>query len=241
MKKIIYSFLFFAGISFISSCSKNTGNGCGTPSGSTATSITPTSATFHWNSVSGAISYLVQYRKVGATVWMPNTVTADSLPVTGLADSTIYEWQVQTICSSGLSGFTSSNILHTRHATASYGAWTVNGTTYVADSANFDVSHNNIRMIKGNVSSGTGLGLSFNFTPYPTTSGTYSTGANAGQNNVFIYYQAASSSYFSSNTTTVYVTVSPANKISFTIPTLVLNNASSGGAAITLSNVILNQ
>lgn len=81
---------------------------CGVPTGMSASGITTSGATLGWTSVTGATSYTVQYRKSGTTSWTTVTTTSASKSVSGLLAATAYEFQVQTICSSGSSAFTAS-------------------------------------------------------------------------------------------------------------------------------------
>src|ERR1043165_2386519 len=64
------------------------GGSCGTPGGLNATSVTSSSATLNWGSVSGATSYNVQYRVVGNPTWTSTTSTTTSKAISGLAAST---------------------------------------------------------------------------------------------------------------------------------------------------------
>ncbi len=86
---------------------------CGVASGLTATAITSTSATLGWAAVTGATSYNVQYRIVGAAAWTSTTSTINSRAITGLTASSNYEFQVQTVCVSGTSAFTASTTFTT--------------------------------------------------------------------------------------------------------------------------------
>jgi hypothetical protein len=113
MKIIITASLFLAAISILPSCTKTPGSSCGSPGGLTATSITSSSALIKWQPGSTSISYNVQYRQVGTSTWTSNLVTEDSLPLSGLTASTNYEWQVQQLCTTGLSGFTGSSTFKT--------------------------------------------------------------------------------------------------------------------------------
>jgi len=81
---------------------------CGTPSGLNATAVTATSATLNWAAVSGAISYNVQWRPVGASTWTSGSTGGVSLSISGLSASTNYEFQVQAVCSSGAGSFSAS-------------------------------------------------------------------------------------------------------------------------------------
>jgi hypothetical protein len=75
-------------------------NCCGTPTNLTATAITGVTATVSWTPVSGASSYHVRYRAIGATNWISNTVTApaSSRAYSSLSGVTSYEWQVRANC-----------------------------------------------------------------------------------------------------------------------------------------------
>jgi hypothetical protein len=92
-------------------------NTCGTSTGLAATSITSSSSTLGWSAVTGALSYNLQYRVVGSTTWTSTTSTTNSKSLSGLLASTNYEFQVQTVCSSGSSAFTSSTTFTTLSAT----------------------------------------------------------------------------------------------------------------------------
>ena len=86
---------------------------CATPGTLTTSLITNTTATFNWAAVSGATSYNVQYRIVGAPSWTTGTAATNSFPATGLTALSNYEWQVQTVCASGTSSFTASTLFST--------------------------------------------------------------------------------------------------------------------------------
>lgn len=86
----------------------NGGGGCNIPGGLYASLITDSSATLNWAVVSGAASYDVQYKIAGSATWTAATSTGNSLPLTGLNAMTNYEFQVQTVCAEGSSGFSAS-------------------------------------------------------------------------------------------------------------------------------------
>jgi len=99
---------------------------CGVPSGLNTTNITLTSATLNWAAVSGATSYNVRIRVVGATSWNNFTASSTSLGVTGLTAGTQYEFQVATVCSAGTGNFSASSTFTT----------TSSGPTYCASRGN---------------------------------------------------------------------------------------------------------
>ncbi len=100
-----------AGLSAYSSSATFTTTGtapCNVASTLTASAITSSSATISWAAVSGAVSYNVQYRVVGAASWTTTSTTTTSVALSALTTTTNYEWQVQTVCSAGSSAFSAS-------------------------------------------------------------------------------------------------------------------------------------
>jgi len=94
---------------------------CGIASGLSATNITSSSATLDWSDVSGATNYNIHYRKTGTSTWTSTTSTASSFAVSGLASSTLYEFQVQTVCSGGTTSAFSASATFTTLASGSSG------------------------------------------------------------------------------------------------------------------------
>lgn len=94
-------------------CVPPSGGGCNVPSGLNASSITQTSATLTWAIVSGAISYNVQYRVNGTSTWTTTTSSTNSKSISGLAAGTTYQYQVQTVCSSSTSSYSSASTFAT--------------------------------------------------------------------------------------------------------------------------------
>ena len=88
---------------------------CGTPTALTSSSITSSSATVSWTAVTGASSYLVQYRVSTATTWSSVTVTSATATLTGLTASTAYTYQVTATCS-GTAGTASATATFTTSA-----------------------------------------------------------------------------------------------------------------------------
>jgi hypothetical protein len=87
---------------------------CGTPAALSATAITTSSATFNWTSVSGATSYNIQYRIVGAATWSTASATTNTLNVTSLNAGSNYEFGVQANCNGTLSPFSTSTTFTTQ-------------------------------------------------------------------------------------------------------------------------------
>jgi len=89
---------------------------CETPTGLFASNNNLSSVTLNWLTVNGANSYKVQYRKSGSSSWNNKTTSFTNKNITGLIAHTTYEYQVQTICSSGQSAFSISGYFVTSPA-----------------------------------------------------------------------------------------------------------------------------
>jgi hypothetical protein len=81
---------------------------CGTPANLAAGSITNTGATLTWGAVSGATSYNVRYKLTSSATWTSTTSSTTSKAITGLTLGSVYEFQVQAVCS--VSGSFSSSV-----------------------------------------------------------------------------------------------------------------------------------
>ena len=83
---------------------------CGDPSGLTSSAVTQTSATIGWNTVSGAISYDVDYKDASSSTWI-NAATgtaSTSVNLTGLSTNTSYNWRVRATCPSATGNYVQS-------------------------------------------------------------------------------------------------------------------------------------
>ena len=112
----------------------NSDSTCGIPAGLNATTVTTSTATLNWLSVSGAFSYNVQWRAVGATTWSSSSTGALSLSINGLNAGTQYEFQVQAVCSSS-SGLFSASVNFTTATVQSCGTPVGLNATAVTTSA----------------------------------------------------------------------------------------------------------
>ncbi len=83
---------------------------CNTPVGLTTSSITSSSASLSWTTVSNAISYNADYRINGDTIWInaATATTSTTVNLTGLSSVTLYEWRVSTNCSAASSNYSSA-------------------------------------------------------------------------------------------------------------------------------------
>lgn len=107
------------GLTTSQGCVAPTGVTCGTPASLTATSITTTGATLGWGAVSGASSYNVQYKTSAATTWTTTTSTTTSKALTGLTAGTTYNYQIQAVCTSGSSTYSTASSFSTTAAACS--------------------------------------------------------------------------------------------------------------------------
>lgn len=107
------------------------GGGCNTPTGLASSSITSSSATVSWTAVSGATSYNLQYKTSAASTWTTvSGITTTSYNLTGLAASTAYNYQVQTVCASGSSAYSTASSFTTTSGGGITYCTTSGSTTY---------------------------------------------------------------------------------------------------------------
>jgi N-acetyl-anhydromuramyl-L-alanine amidase AmpD len=72
---------------------------CAAPVGLAASGATVSSANLAWTATAGATGYLVEYKTAAATTWTALNVTTNSATLTGLANTTTYNWRVTNKCS----------------------------------------------------------------------------------------------------------------------------------------------
>ncbi|MBK1898127.1 GEVED domain-containing protein [Chryseobacterium paridis] len=77
------------------------------PTGVVVSAITQTQATVSWAASAGA-TYVVQYRPVGSTTWIPVNAATNTVTLTGLTDGIQYEVQVANVCSGTQGAFSPS-------------------------------------------------------------------------------------------------------------------------------------
>jgi bacillolysin len=76
------------------------------PSLVTATEVKTTGAKITWTAVSGTVSYTLQYRKSPATTWTTiSGITSNFYTLTGLTASSLYNVQVNAICTYGSTAY----------------------------------------------------------------------------------------------------------------------------------------
>ena len=87
--------------------------GCEPPTGITASNITSSSATISWAPVTGAVSYALQYRKLGTGRWKTKQLRGTSAKLSRLSPATSYEYQVATVCSTETSPYSDIQLFTT--------------------------------------------------------------------------------------------------------------------------------
>lgn len=92
---------------------------CGIPNVAqfTSTGITSGSATVGWPTVSGALYYNVRYAVRYSGNWITVSSNTNNSTLIALTSNTLYEFQVQTVCASGLGAWSSSGIFTTLSGT----------------------------------------------------------------------------------------------------------------------------
>ena len=86
---------------------------CGVPGGLTTGVLTPTTAVVSWTAVTGAVSYNLSYTQASSVSWTTVSTSSTSYTLTGLTAGVLYDYKVQTVCSSGTSGFSLANTFTT--------------------------------------------------------------------------------------------------------------------------------
>lgn len=90
---------------------------CGTATGLTASSITNTTATVSWSTVTSALNYDVEYKASTASTWIVAATTATSANLSGLTQGVLYDWRVRANCSGGTGAYAASQFTTTSPAT----------------------------------------------------------------------------------------------------------------------------
>ena len=117
---------------------------CDAPTGISTSGVGDNSATVSWSAATGATSYNIQYKPTSSGVWSSTTSNTTSIALSGLANCTEHEVQIQTVCASGTSSFSSSTTFTTTGCAPSCGTPTSlsasNLTPNSADITWFDVA-----------------------------------------------------------------------------------------------------
>ncbi|KFF75976.1 propanediol utilization protein [Chryseobacterium sp. P1-3] len=134
----------------------NTQSTCGNaPVGITVQNITINGAGVAWAPVSGADSYIVQYKLASASTWSQVTASTNSATLSGLMDCLSYQVQVAAVCS-GVTGTYSTPV--------TFSTTCVSYCTAASDSGQFNYISN---VTLGTVNNTTGGTTYSNFTTTP--------------------------------------------------------------------------
>ncbi len=106
---------------------------CVVPGGVVASAISSTGANVTWATVSGAVSYKLQYKTSAAAAFTVLTSTTNSITLTGLTAATAYTYQVQTVCSSSSATTPNVSALSTAAIFTTLAATTTCTDTYEAN------------------------------------------------------------------------------------------------------------
>ncbi len=108
--------------------------GCSAPTGLAASAITTTSATISWAAVSGAASYLVEYKANASATWVvfASASTATSASLTSLVSGTLYNYRITTNCATSTSTATAAQFTTGSVATGCAAAFEPNETLATA-------------------------------------------------------------------------------------------------------------
>jgi hypothetical protein len=149
MQALFASGGFRAGLLTSNGCGAPNPNLCNAPGTPAASAITQNSATISWTAAANALSYNFQYKLATATTWTSVNTTTTSFALTGLTAGTSYNVQVQTVCSSGTSGFSAIGTFSTTSAatcnapgTPAVSAITQTGATVSWAAASGAISYN---------------------------------------------------------------------------------------------------
>ena len=148
------------------------GSGCSTPSGLTSSSITNTSATISWAAVSGAVTYNLQWKASTSSTWTTVTgLATTSRSLTPLTAGTTYQFQVQTVCAAGTSGYSSAASFTTTGGSITYCASKGTSVTYewikqimfgtINNTSNSNGGYGNFTNLSTNVTAGSTYTLTF--------------------------------------------------------------------------------
>ena len=105
---------------------------CNVPAGLTSSALTASGATVSWGAATGASSYNLQYKPTAGTTWTTVSNATTSRVLTGLTASTAYQFQVQTVCASGSSAYSTAATFTTAGGSTTPPA----PTTYCASKGN---------------------------------------------------------------------------------------------------------
>ena len=90
-------------------CSAPNTTTCSVPSGISSSSVTTNSATISWSPVAGVSSYNLQWKLSTSSTWTTVNTTSTSVSLTGLTTNTTYNFQVQSVCGTTTSNYSTQS------------------------------------------------------------------------------------------------------------------------------------
>jgi hypothetical protein len=122
-------------LSSVSNFTTSAAPSCNPPTGLTASNITSNSVTLNWSAVSGASSYIVEYKLSSSGNWSQVTASVNSTSLSALLSNSSYDWRVQTVCGSNSSGLSSVSTFTTLVGGACNAPSNLNSTNVTSSSA----------------------------------------------------------------------------------------------------------
>ncbi len=144
---------------------------CNIPTGLTAVTVAANSATFSWSAVPGANLYHLRYKTATTSNWTVLSTASTSINLTGLTAGTLYNYAVETVCSSGPSGYGTTQTI----TTTGTGYCTSNGQSTAQEYLNLVWLNGSIQFNTNN----NGYGDYTNIT-FPMAQGSYINGYLSG-------------------------------------------------------------
>ena len=92
---------------------------CTIPANLNATNVTASDADLNWDAVAGATSYNIRAKQTSSSSWATGSTSNTTISFTGLSSCTDYEFQVEAVCASSNSGYSSSATFTSSGCTAS--------------------------------------------------------------------------------------------------------------------------
>ncbi len=88
---------------------------CGDATGLTSSAIGNNTATISWTAVANAVSYAVDYKLSSSSTWtsFATAQTTTTANLTGLTQSSLYDWRVQATCTAGTGNFVTAQFTTT--------------------------------------------------------------------------------------------------------------------------------
>ena len=157
---------------------------CNAPTGLSTSGITATAATAAWAPVSGAASYNVDYKLSTSSNWIniANGTTSLQWTLSGMQETTSYDWRVRANCASGNSSYS-----QTQFTTQASGSCNAPGGLFVSNIASSTATLN-WSTVSGAIS------YSVEYKPVSSSTWIYATSGTSGTS-VNLYSLSAATTY----------------------------------------------